>query len=169
MLPVPRPSPAGVGWHRTDMPYVIWMVVAGALAMFCVWYAFGYAHYPEDAQMALLATVPFGLFAGIMAAVWMVRRGRRKRLMVFGRAVPGRHLQDTSVRVVSRAGGTVLNSLTYKFVLLGFEDKQVSLPGPLDDPNPFVFVDGPWAGMYFAGDRRIEIAKWTPLSPKYRP
>jgi hypothetical protein len=168
MLPVPRPAPPGVGYHRTDIPYLIWLVITAGLTLFCIWYAFGYTREPSDAMMSLLAAAGFGLFAGIFTAVWMVRRGRRKRVMVFGRAVPGRHLQDVNVNVVSRVGTRVANTFTFQNVIVGFEDKQVYLPGRLDNPNAPVFVDGPWAGMYFAAERRVEIAKWGPLSPKYR-
>lgn len=159
MMPVPRPKPPGVTYQRGDVPYIIWIVVFGLLAIFAGWYGFGYARHDDEQVGGALAMVGFLVLAGLVSLPWIFEMKRRKRLLVLGRAVPGTVVNRTQVTVRMQYGGVIGGYYRY---LVAFEDKQVTL-SPLGAAFPAtapIFVDGPWAGYYDAP--HLIMAKWSP-------
>ena len=164
MLPVPRPMPPGAASHRGDMPFVIWVVVFALLSCFGVYYGVGYAYRDDQRLGGLGAAAGFALLGGLSSIPWLRARGRRTRLLTMGRAVPGFVVDTTNVTVRSQHGGYLGN---YRVQTIGFEDKQVRLKLWDANPNPAVFVDGPWAAVY-TPPSSVEMAKWAPRAQRMR-
>ena len=169
LLPVPRPIPPGVVSAAVEGIYVAWMVIFLLLGAFSAYYSLAVAHYHDDTLGAAMASAAFFVLAIPFALRWMIRLQRYRRIIAYGRAVPGGVLEVTRLVFTNRQ--LQATGATWCTVVVGFEDKQVSLPHILDPPeNPAVFVDGQWAAIYIPAyvnargpvAAGIRIAKWTP-------